>query len=77
MEIWSKATRTSTRISILGVGVGASGRRIATAAFPLCSKRNVSVYQKVVCAIDLVSRRTAVRKQKPQQGGTLAFNITR
>jgi len=47
-----------------GLGWGASGRRRATAAFPLRIKHNVSVYQKSVCAIDLVSRRGAVRKQK-------------
>jgi hypothetical protein len=77
MEIGSRATRTSTRISTLGVGVWASGRRRATAAFPLHIKHNVSIYQKFVCAIDVVSRRSAVRKQKPQQGGMLAFKITR
>jgi hypothetical protein len=50
------------------LGWGTSAQLRATTVFPFVKKHTVSVYEEVVWAIDLASKRGDVRKQKPLVG---------
>jgi hypothetical protein len=53
---------------VTGLGWGGEWSAYSYGRFSLYKKQTVSVYQEVVCAIDLASKRGDIRKQKPLAG---------